>query len=130
MSLSYLTADFMADARRDQAFQAIADSLHNQAAAIKHREESFIARNGGGWDTDAAQDYAALEAAAIHFDHLYAGARDVALEVANANKKGGVERHYMPAWITRLGDVLISSFLRSLPNHGKGGSDVRVDAVA
>ena len=113
VSVPYLTPDFMADARRDQAFQAIADALHAQAAAIRHREESFVARNGGGWDPDALQDYAVLDAAAVHFDHLFAGARDVALEIANANKKSGKELHFMPAWILKLGDVLISSFLHA-----------------
>lgn len=135
--LDWLDVDWMRDARRDQAFQAIAESLSVQASAIRSLEESCIKANGGGsWDPSALRRYCALTAAASALTGFFAGARGVALEIANTNKKGGKDYQRMPAWIDALGDQLIGSFVSTFEEikSKRGGTNAeaytRVENVA
>lgn len=126
-----LTVDWMRDARRDQAMDAIAESLDRMKYEIRAREESFILRHpGSAWDANAERDYRTLDATASFVRMIWTGARGAALEVAKANKEKGKDYHRIPHWITALGDALKAGFCHPIPKPEASAHDAGMESAA
>ena len=123
--IEWLDVEWMAGASRGQALQALSYSLHEQADAIRRREASFVARNGGAWAPDAERLYRSLSAGASFVDAFFAYSRGVAIEIAAKSKGGAKEYHRMPPVMAALGDQLIAAFMAKIDSKGARNGEAR-----